>query len=648
MRHATSSQWFAWYKFESSGMNHLLVRDEYGNNVTSLGLGSIRMEVDPTDFDVSLSTLKVEGSHGDGKASLDLLLKDGEHASKGTEETTITVTVAVRDRFDNEITRHTSGAGDIVFRLKYGKITDTVLEEVEITALSGDASGAGFVYEVPVKAKAGEGADGENWIFRVVAQTGMQQGEDIGDSPSYLKVKYIEPFTLTTIIMIGVAAIAVVTMLYFAKRMFSSSLSNADVLTEMQEIQTNMMCVFLELIDHTTDWINYWLFTSTSDYKIYYQIFLGTGLASTIFSVGVNIKQIMTIVKSTAIAPDDELTEDKLKLEKWGKENNIDEELKADKLEAQKREKEEMERLKKGNAPQEKKRKGTVREQRSRASMRGTQRRKTKRGSITPQITSSGSSALLGTIATTHNSTARGSILESMAVGMHTRRENVLHATRKALLVLLRTRDEHCVDKFLVERMRTRSLVGFTVVLCEGLPIAFMNVQLLVYGCTREDMLAQAQSTGTTSVDANLGTSNLVNADDDSSESTFCDETENADDFLLFVLVLVMSVLLVGWKLKDLYDIWNMNRRIKQLTLLIEVETEDAFDLLESAADLEDAVESEKKGKEDMEKQNTDEARKLSGDIEMAVKQGGTAQEGNGGLKIGTFSKRDVLGYAGE
>lgn len=76
--------------------------------------------------------------------------------------------------------------------------------------------------------------------------------------------------------------------------------------------------------------------------------------------------------------------------------------------------------------------------------------------------------------------------MESMSQGLNTRREMVLHNTKKGALVVLRTRHERCVDKFLVERNRTRSLVGFVVVMCEGLPLAAMNVYLIAFGCDYE------------------------------------------------------------------------------------------------------------------------------------------------------------------
>ena len=282
--------------------------------------------------------------------------------------------------------------------------------------------------------------------------------------------------------------------------------------------------------------------------------------------------------------------------------------------------------------------------------------------------TLSGHIGTLMSASTGRASTGRGSILGSMSMGINTRRETVLHNTRKASLIVLRTRHEHCVDKFLVERNRTRSLVGFIVVVCEGLPLACMNVYLISYGC---DYKAHYTALANAGADTDIDTTGTQPSQSNAGELvSFCTEvrggeerktragreersdfatiskvvniscssqTEDADQYLLFILVLVMSVVLVGWKLKELYEIWNMNRRIKHLELLIAVETEDAFDLIDSVADLEHAVETEKNAKDEIKKKLSSTEAKLSDDIASAVKEGGgTGRKGG----VGTFNAK--------
>lgn len=97
-----------------------------------------------------------------------------------------------------------------------------------------------------------------------------------------------------------------------------------------------------------------------------------------------------------------------------------------------------------------------------------------------------------------------------------------------------------------------------------------------------------------------------------------------------------MSVVLVGWKLKELYEIYNMNRRIKQLELLIAVESEDAFDLIDSITELEHMVESEKKAVEETKKRMSITEVKVASDIATAVNESGSTGRG----APGTFNAK--------
>eukprot|EP00518_Triparma_eleuthera_P017761 CAMPEP_0197556646 /NCGR_PEP_ID=MMETSP1320-20131121/15524_1 /TAXON_ID=91990 /ORGANISM="Bolidomonas sp., Strain RCC2347" /LENGTH=66 /DNA_ID=CAMNT_0043117785 /DNA_START=80 /DNA_END=277 /DNA_ORIENTATION=- len=66
-----------------------------------------------------------------------------------------------------------------------------------------------------------------------------------------------------------------------------------------------------------------------------------------------------------------------------------------------------------------------------------------------------------------------------------------------------------------------------------------------------------------------------------------------------------------------------MNRRIKQLELLIAVESEDAFDLIDSITELEHMVESEKKAVEETKSRMSITEGKVASDIARAVNESG-------------------------
>ena len=142
--------------------------------------------------------------------------------------------------------------------------------------------------------------------------------------------------------------------------------------------------------------------------------------------------------------------------------------------------------------------------------------------------------------------------------------ESKLNNTRIDLLKMLRERHEHCVDKFLTQRQKIRALVGFTVVICEDTPLTILNLYLFVWGCDYKEYYAKEFNIAGDAVDENS-----------EKEIDQCSVTENRYKYLFWVVCVMMTVWLVGWKLKDVYELVSLNRRIGHLDILIEAATSE-------------------------------------------------------------------------
>ena len=364
--------------------------------------------------------------------------------SHTTQKETIKVLVRVFDSFNNTV----PGSDDDKFTLVVEGIVDPATNEKKYGAEAPIPLNAnmGFETDLDIPPKF----DGK--VTYTITYLGDNQ--PILGSPYTTDVFFVETISNTTILVIVGGLISAVLILYLLHRSCSKRMENHDNVTELQEMATNIMAFGFDSLDHLTDWVNYVnVLRYTGSRKIYYIMFLGTGLVSTSCSIIINFLQLNQLRKNRNIAPDDEMTPHLSSLELWARENDIDAEIKRREDKLKEIADERRNNMKENKDASSKKQRATV------------------RLSISNPFTSRKNSEVKPEGITAYDKlrtkrkgkfeVKQGTILPTMSGTFRkgaamTAVETKLNDTRIELLQLLRERHEHTVDKFLTARAKVR------------------------------------------------------------------------------------------------------------------------------------------------------------------------------------------------